>query len=136
MTGTDFIAQNGVRLVQMAKEIAGRFGLPIMVHLGDRLQKVPPTMTAEYLPLLEKGDTIVEVSAAFGTHSRYNAEYSYVFKVDGDGGAVCDIVVLEFGEPLEFIVVIIDGPIKKTVWSDAVFHGSRVPDMDWSARLR
>ena len=44
--------------------------------------------------------------------------------------------VLEFGEPLEFIVVIIDGPTKKTVWGDVVFDGSRIPDINWSARLK
>ena len=86
--------------------------------------------------LLDQGDTIVEVGAALGNHSRYKAEYRFVFKVDGDGNALCEIVVLEFGKPLEFITVIIDGPTKKTVWGDVVFHGSRVPDLNWSARLK
>ena len=85
--------------------------------------------------LLENGDTIVEVSAAFGTHSHYNAEYSFVFKVIGHGHDTCEIIMLENGELLDLISISIDGPTDKTVWSDIVFHGSRVPDMDWSARL-
>lgn len=88
------------------------------------------------LVVLENTAAMVEVSAALGTHSRYSDEYSFVFIVDGDGDTVCEIVVLEFGKPLEFITVVIDGPTYEVVWGDVWFHASRVPDIRWSARLR
>lgn len=92
MTGTDFIAQNGVRLVQMAKEIATRFGLPIMVHLGDRLQKVPPTMTQEYLPLLEKGDILSHVfTARSGGILKADGRVMTELKEAADRGVLLDI---------------------------------------------
>jgi len=92
MTGTDFIAQNGVRLVQMAKEVATKFGLPIMVHLGDRLQKVPPTLTQEYLPLLEKGDILSHVfTARSGGILKADGRVMTELKEAADRGVLLDI---------------------------------------------
>ena len=92
MTGTAFIAQNGVRLVQMAKEVATRFGLPIMVHLGDRLQKVPPTMTQGYLPLLEKGDILSHVfTARSGGILKADGRVMTELKEAADRGVLLDI---------------------------------------------
>ncbi len=92
MTGTSFIAQNGVRLVQTAKEVATRFGLPFMVHLGDRTQKVPPTMTQKYLPLLEKGDILSHIfTARSGGILKDDGRVMTELKEAADRGVLLDI---------------------------------------------
>ncbi|MFC1963773.1 amidohydrolase/deacetylase family metallohydrolase [Chloroflexota bacterium] len=52
---------DGVEVVKAAKKTAKNFGLPIMVHAGDRDKKVPPTLIREYLPLMEQGDILSHV---------------------------------------------------------------------------
>ncbi len=55
------VASAGARVVEMAKETAGKFGLPIMIHIGDLKRQVSPTLTREFLPLMEKGDILSHV---------------------------------------------------------------------------
>ena len=55
------VANAGTRVVEMAKETAGKFGLPIMIHIGDTKRQVSPTLTREFLPLMEKGDILSHV---------------------------------------------------------------------------
>lgn len=87
--------------------------------------------------LLEQGESIVEVSAAMGTHSRMDATYNFVFIVDGYGDSVtCEIVILEFDSLLETIKVPIRGKTYEEIWSKTSFHTTRVPDLGWSARLK
>lgn len=88
--------------------------------------------------LLEKGDAVVEVSAAMGTHQRFNSTYSFVFVVDGYAdNVVCEIVVLELPDSLlETIEVPVVGETYVEVWSKVSFHVSRIPDLGWSARLK
>jgi len=57
----NIVAQAGVEVVKMAKETAKKFGLPIMVHIGDRNKQVSPTLTREFLPLMESGDILSHV---------------------------------------------------------------------------
>ena len=49
---------DGSKIVATAKKIAGRFSLPIMVHIGDRENQVAPDLTKEILPLMESGDIL------------------------------------------------------------------------------
>ncbi len=55
------VASAGARVVEMAKETAGKFGLPIMIHIGDLKKQVSPTLTRDFLPLMEAGDILSHV---------------------------------------------------------------------------
>ncbi len=55
------VASAGARVVEMAKETAGKFGLPIMIHIGDIKRQISPTLTREFLPLMEEGDILSHV---------------------------------------------------------------------------
>ena len=64
----NIVASAGVEVVKMAKKTAKNFGLPIMVHIGDSLKQVSPTLTREFLPLMEPGDILCHVfTAQFGS---------------------------------------------------------------------
>ena len=63
LVGT-LIAGEGVEVIRRAKETAKKFGLPIMVHIGDRWKQVSPTLTQECLPLLEAGDILSHIYTA------------------------------------------------------------------------
>jgi len=54
----NIIESAGVKVVKMAKEIARKFDLPIMIHIGDVQKRISPTLTQEVLPLLEPGDIL------------------------------------------------------------------------------
>lgn len=62
----DIVASNGVEVVEMTKKTAKKFGLPIMVHIGDYYEKLSPTFTQEFLPLMERGDILSHVFTAKG----------------------------------------------------------------------
>ena len=51
-------ATTGSEIVATAKDIAGRFSIPIMVHIGDRENQIAPDLTKEILPLMESGDIL------------------------------------------------------------------------------
>ncbi len=53
----DLITNAGLEVVKMAK----KFGLPIMVHIGDPQGQIPLTFTQEFLPLMEPGDILSHV---------------------------------------------------------------------------
>jgi dihydroorotase len=58
------VAAAGVKVVAAAKTVVKRFGLPVMVHIGDDEAKVPANLTREFLPLLEAGDILTHVYTA------------------------------------------------------------------------
>ena len=60
----NIVATNGVKVVKIAKKIANKFSLPIMVHIGDRNKQVSPMLTQELLPLMEAGDILSHVFTA------------------------------------------------------------------------
>ena len=55
------IASRGVEVVKIAKETAKKVKLPLMVHIGDTNRWVSPTLTKEFLPLMEKGDILTHI---------------------------------------------------------------------------
>lgn len=57
----NIVASAGIKVVKMAKEVAKNFGLPIMIHIGDAKKQVSPTLTQEFLPLMENGDILSHV---------------------------------------------------------------------------
>ena len=61
------VAEAGVEVVKTAKKIAKKFGLPIMVHVGDAKKEVSQTLTRKMLSLLESGDILAHCyTAQFG----------------------------------------------------------------------
>ncbi len=60
----NLVAGAGVEVVKIARKAARKFGLPIMVHIGDMKQQVSPTLTEEFLPLMEPGDILSHVFTA------------------------------------------------------------------------
>ena len=60
----NIVASTGVEIVKIAKKVTKKFGLPIMVHIGDRDKQVSPTLTQELLPLMEPGDILSHVFTA------------------------------------------------------------------------
>jgi dihydroorotase len=57
----NLVARDGVKVVETQKKIAKNFGLPIMVHIGDMDKQVSPTLTQEFLPLMEPGDILSHI---------------------------------------------------------------------------
>lgn len=53
----------GPRIVELSKEAAARTGLPLMVHIGDHLNRFPSTgdVTRQALGLLDRGDIVEHV---------------------------------------------------------------------------
>ncbi len=62
------VASAGVEVVRMAQQTARKFGLPIMVHIGDMKKQVSPTLTQEVLRIMERGDILTHVfTPSFGS---------------------------------------------------------------------
>ncbi|MFC2065664.1 amidohydrolase/deacetylase family metallohydrolase, partial [Chloroflexota bacterium] len=67
LTG-NIAASSGSKIVETAKKVAGQFGLPVMIHIGDLYKQVSPTLTQETLALMESGDVLSHVfTAKFGS---------------------------------------------------------------------
>jgi len=60
----NIVENSGVNVAEMAKKTARKFGLPIMVHIGDVEERISPTLTQEFLPLMEPGDILSHVFTA------------------------------------------------------------------------
>ena len=84
------VARTGVEVVETAKQIAKKFSLPIMVHIGDIKNQVSPTLTQEILPLMEQGDILVHV---------YTPKLGSIMRSDGT-------VLAELSEAMERGVVL------------------------------
>ena len=55
------VASAGVEVVETQKKIAKQFDLPVMIHIGDMDKQVSPTLTQDFLPLLEPGDILSHI---------------------------------------------------------------------------
>ena len=60
----NLVASAGIEVVKIAKNVTKNFGLPIMVHIGDKDKQVSTTLTQELLPLMEPGDILSHVFTA------------------------------------------------------------------------
>ncbi len=58
------VARDGAKVVETAKKVAGKFGMPIMVHIGDQQKEVAPGVTRDTLRLMERGDILSHVYTA------------------------------------------------------------------------
>ncbi len=67
----NIVARDGIKIVETAKKVAGQFGMPIMIHIGDLKEQVSPTLTQEMLRIMESGDILSHVyTAKFGSALR------------------------------------------------------------------
>ncbi|MFC1966502.1 amidohydrolase/deacetylase family metallohydrolase [Chloroflexota bacterium] len=67
----NIVARHGTEIVEIAKKVAGQFGMPIMIHIGDDKEQVSPTLTQETLSIMESGDILSHVfTAKFGSTLR------------------------------------------------------------------
>jgi len=57
----NLVAREGIKVVEVLQKIAKQFGLPVMVHIGDMNRQVPPSLTQEFLPLMEPGDILSHI---------------------------------------------------------------------------
>ena len=55
------VASQGVEIVKLAKKTAKKFNLPLMVHIGDKNKWVPPSVTKDFLPLMEDCDILTHI---------------------------------------------------------------------------
>jgi len=86
------VASEGVEVVKLAKKTAGKFGLPIMIHIGDAEKQVSPTLTRELLPLMESGDILSHVyTAMHGSTLRDDGTVMPELKEAMQRGVVMDV---------------------------------------------
>ncbi len=55
------IASQGAEIVKIAKNTAKKFGMPLMVHIGDKFNWVPAKVTRDFIPLMEPGDIVTHI---------------------------------------------------------------------------
>ncbi|MFC2066564.1 amidohydrolase/deacetylase family metallohydrolase [Chloroflexota bacterium] len=70
----NIVASSGVEVLKVAKKVARKFGLPVMLHIGDSWKQVPPTLTREYLQLMEPGDILSHI---------FTTKYGGILSSDG-----------------------------------------------------
>jgi len=68
------VARDGVKVVETAKKAARQSGMPIMIHIGDIHEQVPPEVTRQTLSAMEAGDILSHV---------YTAKTGSAFQLDG-----------------------------------------------------
>jgi dihydroorotase len=86
------VASQGVEIVKLAKKTAKKFNLPLMVHIGDVNKWVSPTLTKEFLPLMEEGDILSHIytgqlGGVLGEDGKVIPEYTQA----GKRGVVMDV---------------------------------------------
>ena len=70
----ELISKEGVKVVKTAKQVAKRFNLPLVVHMGDLQKQVSSTLMQETLPILESGDILTHL---------YNSNWGGCVRDDG-----------------------------------------------------
>jgi len=98
----NIVASAGIKVVEMAKRIAKTFELPIMVHIGDVSGKISPTLTQEFLPLMQSGDILSHVfTAKLGSIIRPDSTVLPELKEAMQRGVVLDIAHGKFNLSFE-----------------------------------
>ena len=117
----NIIASDGVKVVKTAKETAKKFGLPIMIHIGDAKKQVSSTLTREFLPLMEKGDILSHVYTAMpGSTLRPDGTVLPELREASNRGVVLDIAHGRFNFSFEVARKILAQGIRPTTISTDV----------------
>jgi dihydroorotase len=119
------VEKDGIEVVKIAKRTAKKFGLPIMVHIGDFDKKVSTTLTQECLRLMERGDILSHVFT--GQFGGVLSQDSIIFPELKDAlerGVVMDVAAGGQGLPnFSFEVarkVMAQGVLPTTISSDVI----------------
>jgi dihydroorotase len=57
----NIVASDGPKVIKITRELARSLGLPMMVHIGDPGELVPPELTQELLSVMDAGDILTHV---------------------------------------------------------------------------
>ena len=57
----NIVASDGPKVIKITRELARSLGLPMMVHIGDPGELVPPELTQELLGVMDAGDILTHV---------------------------------------------------------------------------
>lgn len=88
------VASDGVKVVETLKKIAKKFGLPVMIHIGDMDKWVSPTLTQEFLPLLEPGDILSHIyTGNFGNPLRPDGTVLPEMRAAMERGVIMDTAI-------------------------------------------
>ena len=88
------VARDGVKVVETLKKIAKQFGLPVMIHIGDMDKQVSPTLTQEFLPLLEPGDILSHIyTGNFGNPLRPDGTVLPEMRAAMERGVIMDTAI-------------------------------------------
>jgi dihydroorotase len=117
------LEDGGIEVVKIAKSLAKKFGLPIMVHIGDNDKKTSVTVTQECLRLMERGDILSHVfTSRFGSVLRPDGIIVPELKEALNRGVILDVSPGGQGLPnLSFEVtrkVMAQGILPTTISSD------------------
>jgi len=90
----NLVARDGVKVVETQKKIAKQFGLPIMIHIGDMDKQVSPTLTQEFLPLMEPGDILSHIyTGNFGNPLRPDGTVLPEMRAAMERGVIMDTAI-------------------------------------------
>lgn len=88
------VASAGVEVVRTAKKAAKQFSLPVMIHIGDMEKQVSPTLTQEFLPLLETGDILSHIyTGNFGSPLRPDGTVLPEMRAAMERGVIMDTAI-------------------------------------------
>lgn len=87
----NLVAREGIKVVETQQKIAKKFGLPIMIHIGDMDKQVSPTLTQEFLPLMEPGDILSHIyTGNFGNPLRADGTVMPEMRAAMERGVIMD----------------------------------------------
>ena len=88
------VASAGVKVVETLKKLAKQFDLPVMIHIGDIHKQVSPTLTQEFLPLMEPGDILSHIyTGNFGNPLRPDGTVLPEIRAAMERGVIMDTAI-------------------------------------------
>jgi len=90
----NLVARDGVKVVETLQKTAKKFGLSIMIHMGDMDKQVSPTLTQEFLPLMEPGDILSHIyTGNFGNPLRPDGTVLPEMRAAMERGVIMDTAI-------------------------------------------
>jgi len=88
------VVSAGVKVVETLKKLAKQFDLPVMIHIGDIHKQVSPTLTQEFLPLMEPGDILSHIyTGNFGNPLRPDGTVLPEIRAAMERGVIMDTAI-------------------------------------------
>ncbi len=116
------VAKSGAEVMKLTVSTARRFGLPVMVHIGDRDKLVPGDVTPEALTMMEKGDILSHIyTPQQGGVLFQDGSLMPEFKEAAKRGVVLDVANGRFNFSFEVAEkMLAQGILPTTISSDVV----------------